>query len=231
MAVVAPGLAVGGFDGVGEGGVVHEGGGFHAVAEGAAEVGEAGEVLGEGDGEGDEVGGGLAGEFGEGEVIELGPGGAAEEAVADDGGDGDAHEEGVHTGRVAVAGEGVEGEVDLVIELVVIAGGEAVGEADAAGGDAVGVEITGYAVAVGARGCEEEELGVGEGVHDLDPEVVNAFVEFAEVIEVAEGEVAVGEGGKVVDGDFDGGVVAPEGVGQAEGFFGGGKGGASGGSR
>jgi hypothetical protein len=225
LAVLAPGVAVGGFDGLGEGFAVEEGGGFHAVAEGAAEFGEAGGILGEGDGELDEFLGGFADELGEAEVVGLGPCAAAPLGGADVGGDGDAHIEGVHGGGVAVVREGIEAEVDLVVELVVVDGGGAGDEGDAVGGDTVFAEAGDGAVAVAAFGGEEEEAGFFEDAHDLGPELVGFLVEFAEVVEVAEGDAAGFAGGEAIDGDVGGGVVAPPGVGEVEDGFGGGEGG------
>ena len=110
---------------------VHEGGGLHAVAEGGAEGGEAGEVGGEGGGDLGEVVGGVGDEFLEAEVGELAEAGAGDGGGAWEGDDGDAHPVGVEGGGVAVVGEGVEADVDVVVEAEVFGAGAAGEEGDA----------------------------------------------------------------------------------------------------
>ncbi len=162
-----PGGAVGGFDVFGVAGGVHEGGGGDAGTKGVAHVGELGEVLCEVGGDLDEFFGGGGGELGEVEVFELAPAGAGDGGLAgeaDEGDDGDAHVEGVEGGGVAVVGEGVEGDVDLVIELevfFVLLEGD---EGEAIGGDIFGGEELCDAGLCGAFGDEHEEAGVGDGV-------------------------------------------------------------------
>ena len=162
-----------------------------------------------------DVGVGVGGdEVGEGEGIgEEACAGARPTAVLCAGGGdaGDAHPEGVEGGGVSVVGEGVEAEVDAVVELEVFGVFDAAAEVDAVVGDALAGEEVEGALAEGA--FEGEGVGGvswafrgGCGTRKEEGSVGD----FAEVVEAAEGEVGGGEGGEFVDGGFGGeGVEAP----------------------
>jgi len=172
---------------------------LHAFAEGGAEVGEAGEIVGERFCDFDEFLGGVGDEFGQIEVGELTEAGAGDGGLPPPTGEryhGDAHPAGVEGGGVSVVGEGVEAKVDAVVEFEILLARLAVEEGDAGGIDGKLVE---YAGAGGAFGGEDEHAGGGEGVEDLGPEVEGGLCDFAEVVEAGEGDVVVGEGGEGVD--------------------------------
>ena len=217
-----PGAAIEVFQVAGEERGVHERRGLHALAERGAEHGEPREVGGERGGDLYEFVRGVGDEFFEVEIGELAEAGARDCGSAGEGDDGDAHPEGVETGGVAVVGNGVEGDVDVVVEGEVIGAGAAGVEGDAGGVDVEGLLDAG---AGGAFGGEEVEAGVGEGVEDVGPEMEGGWGDFAEVVEAAEGDLGfspptVLERGEGVDEGFGGeGVVAPEGVGEVEGGF------------
>ena len=123
---------------------------------------------------------------------------------------------------MAVVGEGVEDDIDLVVEFEVFVGGFARGEDEAGGIDADGTEVIFEALAAGAFRDQEEEFGMGDAFEDLCPDVVDLGVEFAEVVEVTEGDELVGEGREGIDFHFEHGVEAPGSRGEAERDIGGG---------
>src|SRR5689334_13364960 len=93
-APVAPDLAVGGFDVLGEARSVGEGGLLQALAEGGTEVGQAGAVVGHRYGNMHILIGGVGDEFGGAEASEEADADAGDVGLAGAGDDGDAHEEG-----------------------------------------------------------------------------------------------------------------------------------------
>src|SRR6185295_11964085 len=97
---------------------------------------------------------------GEAEICELADAGAGEGVSAAQGDYGDAHPEGIEAGGVAVVGEGIEHDVDVVIVREVGAGLGAVDEVEAVGGNALRSEGGGDASAGEAGGGEKGQLGV-----------------------------------------------------------------------
>ncbi len=194
---------IGVFEVGGEVGRVHDGGILQALAEGGAEIGEAGEIGGEGGGDVEVLVGSRGDEFREAEVGKhaaaeaLGIGGAGE------GDGGDAHPEGVAGDGVAVDGEGVEEDVELGVGGEVVGEGEFSGEGEAVRGDTVGgeeVEDAGLAERVFKAAGHEGEAGGGEAVEELGPGGEEGGGEFVEHVERGEGDVAVDEGGERGDG-------------------------------
>lgn len=207
--------AEGGFHGAGEAGLVHEGGFLQARAELPAELGEAREIGREG-GDGLDVGFvGGAGPFGETKGGELAESAAADGGFAEAAGDRDAHPAGIEAGGVAVAGEGIEGEIDLVIGFQ-IAWAELKAEEGKAGGvDVESGEAGLKAGTSGTFGGHEQELGLRDTLEDGRPECEGMIGDFAGGVEGAEGDVAAREGGEAAHGDVGEGVVAPEGIREA----------------
>jgi hypothetical protein len=130
-----PDLAVEGFEVAGEAEGVGEGGIQERFAEGLAEMGEAGEVVGESGGELNVLVGGMGDEISEMESREDRDAAAAGGGLAGKGDDRDAHEEGVEGGGAAGIGEGVEGDIHVVVLLKVLGEWGVVGEMDAGGID------------------------------------------------------------------------------------------------
>ena len=163
---------------------VHERRVFHPRAEFGAKLGQGFRIGGDRfcDVEKSVVGG--RDELGEGEVGELADAGAGDGGAANAGDGGDAHPESVEAGGVAVIGEGVEAEVNAVVEAHIVGAGAAVEEFDASGGE---VEFFEDAVSQFSDRGEEEEAGGGKGVEDGGPEGEGAVVDLAEVVEAAEG--------------------------------------------
>jgi hypothetical protein len=192
---------------------VHEDGGFEAGAEGLAEGGEARAIVSEVDGETHVVVGGGGDQFGEVEIAKD-----AEAAAGDGRGpgkrdEGDAHPESVEAGGVAAVGEGVEDDIDAMIEREVVGARAPFDEFEAIRSDARCGEEIGGALAVLAKAAEEEESGVWDLGEDTRPEAEDGVIDLREIVEAAEGEESLGVRREVVDGQFDAaGVVAPKAV-------------------
>ena len=93
-------------------------------------------IGGEGDDDADEFVLGVRDEFGDADRGEDADARAAGRGFAGQGDDGDAHPEGVATGGDAVVGEGIEADVDVVVEAKIIEAILREDEFDAVGGDA-----------------------------------------------------------------------------------------------
>ena len=157
-------------------------------------------------------------QFGQAQVHELAEAGAADDRWPHEGDHGHAHPEGVQAGGVAVVGEGVQPQVD--------AGGKAPDTAGGAGGRRTFTRsgaMPSCASKSSVRwrwlpfGGQISNLRTLDGLEDSGPEFQHGGVDLAEVVEAAEGDVALRQGGQGVDGRFAAErIVAPESVGQAD---------------
>ena len=102
-------------------------------------------------------------EFGETADREDRDAATADGGVAAQGDDGDAHPEGIAGGGDAVVGEGIEGDVDAVIEAVIFEAGLCGGELEAIGFDAANLQEGADALA-GIAGSLSASVDIGGGL-------------------------------------------------------------------
>ena len=123
---------------------------------------------------------------------------AANRCIADKGDDGNAHPERIERSGVPVVREGIESDVDAVVECEVTRTRDTTDKFDAMGFDTAAMKDVEHVVMDGARG-EKQKAGIGDFPERGGPEAKDAVVHFAKVIETAESDVAVASRRKSVD--------------------------------
>src|ERR1700689_3539760 len=123
---------------------------------------------------------------------------------------------------MAVVGERVESEVDVLVGAQILGARTIFGEGQTLRLDAVRRKARQQSLAVTARRRQELEPRLGNRAHDAAPQSERAIGELARIVEAAERHVPFLEAGQLVDLDIlvlrlaAPRVVAPEGVGEPQ---------------
>src|SRR5262249_5248954 len=156
-------------------------------------------------------------QFRHAQVHELAEAGAADDGLAYLCDDGDAHPEGIEAGGVAVVGKCIETDIDAMVMFEIIAAFDPEGELKAVCGGARGFHGLRNSPTRAAFSREQDKARIGNGTHDLRPELQAALVDLARIIQTAKGDVAVANARKPGDRLRDERIVAPERVGESDG--------------
>src|ERR1051326_5418250 len=122
---------------------------------------------------------------------------------------------------MTIIGKGIQTDVDVVIELEIVAALLTGDHMEAVGRDVELVEGMDDSIAGSTWRDEEHQTRFREGAENPCPELQDMIIDFAEIVQAAECDISVAERWKVVDRVIGGEwVVTPESFGKPDGGFG-----------